>query len=274
MNCTIDNHINTQEIFCKDCKAALCLSCLNLHNKHDTIYIDDFYEEIQENAQSIRSKSTQYCTEIESDKYIQSSHFQKEITKQYEDEISLVDKLFNELHDQLHFKQMDIKRELKSYFDDNIEKHTMFISELDYLKDLNTPIQLDDTDDQQHKIEVITSYINIISNNNNNNENENENDNNNGDKGENIVETSISLEKLYNFALPSAQKLKEKSNADKMVLDNIYTVPKQQSIVFNTYKLKNINYKLLSLDDKDIKITIDKISLIKCREKSVGILQT
>ncbi|KYQ89007.1 FNIP repeat-containing protein [Tieghemostelium lacteum] len=53
------------------------------------------------------------------------------ITTQYEKQVELVDKVFRELHDQLHLKQVDIKRELKSHLEENSEKHTMEISGLD-----------------------------------------------------------------------------------------------------------------------------------------------
>ncbi|KYQ92439.1 hypothetical protein DLAC_06419 [Tieghemostelium lacteum] len=167
--CTIDFHIKSQDIYCRDCKVTFCLKCISSHKAHDTLDIDDYYEEIKKNIESINSKFNEQLVEIENEKVSQSSHFQKEITKQYEGQLLLVDALFRELHDQLHIKQVDIKRELKSYYDENIEKYTMLISKLDHLKQLNNSIDLGNSDDHQHKISVITDHINSLKLNNNNN---------------------------------------------------------------------------------------------------------
>ncbi|KYQ93969.1 hypothetical protein DLAC_04860 [Tieghemostelium lacteum] len=181
-SCTVERHIKSQDLFCIDCVVTLCSKCLSGHKLHDTIDIDDFYDEIKHHKDDNKNIA-QLLKELEQEKTNQQNNYHKEVEIQYEKQINLIDKKFRELHDLLHFRQVDIKRELKSQYDDNSEKYAILLSQLDYqILQLSTSQSSNNyKNDENNKISTITKYIKSLQlseslkNNNSNNNNNNNN---------------------------------------------------------------------------------------------------
>ncbi|KYQ89010.1 hypothetical protein DLAC_10230 [Tieghemostelium lacteum] len=131
VKCTLEKHLKPLEIFCRDCKVYFCLKCLAIHKSHETVDGEDYFDELLQQSEKLKEQFEEQLILKTDEKKVKEEHFQNEITIQYEKQVELVDKLFRKLHDQLHLKQVDIKRELKSHLEENSEKHTMEISGLD-----------------------------------------------------------------------------------------------------------------------------------------------
>ncbi|KYQ92941.1 hypothetical protein DLAC_05539 [Tieghemostelium lacteum] len=129
--CTPEKHLKPLEIFCRDCNVYFCLKCLAIHKSHEIVDGENYFDEVMQQSEKLKEQFKEQLILKKDEKKDKEEHFQNEITTQYEKQVELVDKVFRELHDQLHVKQVNIKRELKSHLEENSEKHTMEISGLD-----------------------------------------------------------------------------------------------------------------------------------------------
>ncbi|KYQ89280.1 hypothetical protein DLAC_09940 [Tieghemostelium lacteum] len=131
--CKKNQHLRAAEMYCKDCFQLLCLKCLKQHSTH---FIVDVHED--EEVKSCLEDT--HLLEEQLKKLITSSQDQRESNIQSFNDITLepfqkeTDKIsvfFRNLHDSLHVKEVELKRELKSYFDDNQENLILCNSKLD-----------------------------------------------------------------------------------------------------------------------------------------------
>ncbi|KYQ89011.1 hypothetical protein DLAC_10231 [Tieghemostelium lacteum] len=140
----------------------------------EIIDIDDYYIESTKESESINKKVFDQMCEIEKLKETLSKQFQQDIISHYENQEKLVDEKFRELHDLLHIKQVDVKRELKSHLDENTETHVLLISQLEHqILQLKKSIDIHNSDVQQpqqsleDKIKTISNYT-LVNNSNSN----------------------------------------------------------------------------------------------------------
>ncbi|KYQ89013.1 hypothetical protein DLAC_10233 [Tieghemostelium lacteum] len=130
MNCTENNHVSSLNTHCKYCKTNICHNCEDVHKEHYTIPIDQYQEELNGQSKAISNYLESYLKCLKERKLFNDSFFTK-IKDKYEKQVEDVDKLFRDFHDQLHVKQVELKRELKSYYEENSEKYTICQSQLE-----------------------------------------------------------------------------------------------------------------------------------------------
>ncbi|KYQ91611.1 Kelch repeat-containing protein [Tieghemostelium lacteum] len=129
--CQNNIHLKVAELYCSSCMCLVCSRCFSGHLQHQVGSLDDIYEdvlkEIKTVASDIKTAITQKTEEKEKNKVI----FETSITTHYDNQLSTITDYFRNLHDSLHYKEVELKRELKSYHDDNIQYYTEQLSKLD-----------------------------------------------------------------------------------------------------------------------------------------------
>ncbi|KYQ91624.1 actin binding protein E [Tieghemostelium lacteum] len=162
--CTATIHLKESDMYCRECAAVLCKKCLKSHHKHTIIDIDDlFVEVVNQSGEIERLKKS--IMEKESDKVLIQKTFTKDIQEEHDKEIESISKYFRDLHDQLHVKEVELKRELNSYHDDNTEKLVECLSKLDmeiqhsndFLKEINIMKEQSEPD----KMIFVEKYIQV-----------------------------------------------------------------------------------------------------------------
>ncbi|KYQ93152.1 hypothetical protein DLAC_05785 [Tieghemostelium lacteum] len=160
--CTKTQHINPIIIvYCVDCKQGLCEKCLPDHEIHK---LDEIHRVHQVALESHRKKLKKNLKNLL--KFSQQNKAEyKEIEDTYEKQIEKITSKFRELHDQLHIQEVSLKRELKSYYEENTETYVTSLSAIDMeIKEVQ--------DAKKHYKKLIKENNNTINNINNNNNNE------------------------------------------------------------------------------------------------------
>ncbi|KYQ92219.1 RING zinc finger-containing protein [Tieghemostelium lacteum] len=127
-NKCIDNvHIKDCDLFCKSCFTLVCGKCFKDHKGHEITDIDDIVKLLTTNNAlqlEIDELEKRKLLEKETNDLI----FQTKIKEIYDSQLSQLTNQFRTLHDDLHIKEIELKRELKSYFEDNSEMYYTTIS--------------------------------------------------------------------------------------------------------------------------------------------------
>ncbi|KYQ91625.1 hypothetical protein DLAC_07397 [Tieghemostelium lacteum] len=154
-------HLKTPDVYCKTCSVILCPKCVQPHQKHINISTDKLYSEITNNSGDIQRLSSM-IKDKENEKILIQETYKKEIKEVHDKEIENISKFFRDLHDLLHFKEVEIKRELNSYQDENSETLVINITKLDqdiqisneFMRDLNSHKDQPNAD----KLQLIQHY--------------------------------------------------------------------------------------------------------------------
>ncbi|KYQ92750.1 hypothetical protein DLAC_11667 [Tieghemostelium lacteum] len=129
--CTELVHQKALDLFCRDCKCVFCVKCVDKHHHHRIIDSDDYYNDIIEQSQAIEDRLVQQIQGFTIEKEDNQKFFHNEVESHYQSQLDQISNLFRKLHDQLHYKEIEIKRELKSYHDDNTETLATLLSKID-----------------------------------------------------------------------------------------------------------------------------------------------
>ncbi|KYQ89012.1 hypothetical protein DLAC_10232 [Tieghemostelium lacteum] len=129
--CVGGNHLKNVELYCKSCKVAFCIKCMANHKAHDTVDIEAHYEEFMMKSMKIKDGVKQEISNREKSKVEKEVQYQKDVVIASEKQFELLDKVFRDLHEQLHAKQADLKRVWKSNLDENTHLHTVELSQVD-----------------------------------------------------------------------------------------------------------------------------------------------
>ncbi|KYQ91958.1 hypothetical protein DLAC_07199 [Tieghemostelium lacteum] len=119
--CTVSNHLIKAEHYCELCYEIICLKCFKKHEKHKVVAVKQLYSKLN-NLTNEKEKNLEVFT--------------SDIQTQYDQQVATITSFFRDLHDQLYFKEVELKRELKSHYDDNLEQYTTVLSNLDQNIDL------------------------------------------------------------------------------------------------------------------------------------------
>ncbi|KYQ91612.1 hypothetical protein DLAC_07381 [Tieghemostelium lacteum] len=177
-NPTLQKHLKPPELYCKSCNCNVCVKCVSTH-KHPVTSIEDIFEEVLKESKDFSQEIRESIQLKVTDKDMNKDKFEKEIQLHYDKQVDAISQYFRELHDQLHFKEVDLKRELKSYHDNNIEHFTTLISKMEHEisesnkfieklqtlesnKELATPSSptLNGSNNNEEKSAFIRNYIN------------------------------------------------------------------------------------------------------------------
>ncbi|KYQ92868.1 RING zinc finger-containing protein [Tieghemostelium lacteum] len=125
--CSAEKHLSLAEQYCKQCNQLVCKQC-NSEHQHSLM---NYYQVIQEIAQDSAGLNDKLNLWRE-DKKVHDELFKIQVQDKYDSQLELVSKHFRDLHDILHFKEVELKRELKSYQDENLELYTTIVSQLEH----------------------------------------------------------------------------------------------------------------------------------------------
>ncbi|KYR00407.1 hypothetical protein DLAC_03159 [Tieghemostelium lacteum] len=141
--CTPTEHLKIIDLYCRDCRKSFCVKCLSTHKHHDIIEMDEYLDEIKSDLQEKEKITQESLDYIINERNLIESEYKELVLKHFDSQFELIEKVFRDLHDQLHVKQIEIKREFQSYLDDNNVKYSEHLSLLeDYIKQLNQSLEV------------------------------------------------------------------------------------------------------------------------------------
>ncbi|KYR01748.1 hypothetical protein DLAC_01757 [Tieghemostelium lacteum] len=127
------HHEESIDHICENCSILLCKECLKSHQENGHVVVDyvqsvkDGYNRAIENNVILENSINEKVKR----KFLVEDSFKK-VTSENNTNTSTIDRYFRELHDLLHVKEVELKRELKSYQDENYETYCTLLSKLDY----------------------------------------------------------------------------------------------------------------------------------------------
>ncbi|KYQ89045.1 hypothetical protein DLAC_10269 [Tieghemostelium lacteum] len=149
------------ESFCKRCK------CYPDHKGHEFVEIDIFYVEMVKNSSIHMDTIKSRISNQQKQREDIEKEFREQVEEFYRVQVEDIGKHFRELHDQLHFKELELKRELKSYHDENVELYMTKLSELDkqlhqFTSALESHKQLVSNNNLDNKVSLIENHISAV----------------------------------------------------------------------------------------------------------------
>ncbi|KYQ92162.1 hypothetical protein DLAC_07004 [Tieghemostelium lacteum] len=163
--CTDSAHLKTDNLYCLDCEVSCCRKCKKtLHPIHNVEPIDKLYKDVKLKFADIQ----EHLIQFEKDKKRQKDNceklFKHEIQEQYDKQMLLLTSHFRAAHDLLHIKEVDLKRELKSHYEETLEAHTIHVSqlEMDIEKSITYSQQYKDILDRSMKTHDNQSNVTLI----------------------------------------------------------------------------------------------------------------
>ncbi|KYQ92052.1 meprin and TRAF domain-containing protein [Tieghemostelium lacteum] len=130
-SCKSEKHKSTIDMYCKECNKFICLKCFKNHLSHATnniMVITDLVEERPKIIEDLRifSKETEH-KKIQNDEIFKSS-----VQDPYDQNFLKISNYFRSVHDALHFKEVELKRELSSHYDENRENYIKLVSKMEH----------------------------------------------------------------------------------------------------------------------------------------------
>ncbi|KYR02585.1 hypothetical protein DLAC_00027 [Tieghemostelium lacteum] len=166
--CLPNKHVKSTDLFCTKCRTAICAKCLAFHPGHEVVDYEELLENILKNSKKFSDDLKAVVEERIGEKDINYQLFQDSVQKHYDEQTLLISDHFKKLHDQLHYREVELKRELKSYHDENEETLATFLSkvenEIQQSKEFITEFeQFKPTqDDDEKNMKLVTDYYEAL----------------------------------------------------------------------------------------------------------------
>ncbi|KYQ89638.1 prespore-specific protein [Tieghemostelium lacteum] len=198
IKCKGNQHQRGSILFCYTCQQSICSACILPHQstQHKLMDNEEVFDKILMEPKPFINNLNSQIDNYNQIKIVNQSVFQSEIKDHYNRQMTSIQSHFRDLHDQLHIREIEIKREINSHLEENTEQFSSFISNIDneisksnfILNEIQNPT----TSHTNSKCSFISQYSNQIfhniSNNTENNYNYNNNNNNNNN---NIIDYKI-----------------------------------------------------------------------------------
>ncbi|KYR03049.1 hypothetical protein DLAC_00540 [Tieghemostelium lacteum] len=164
--CIKNSHLKEILLFCLDCKSSVCAICTKDHRRHDMLDIDTHMNNEKQQIEEINQRVKDRISKLHI-KLSKNENSLLKIEETYLASKDLIAKVCKEIVDEIHSKQVELQRELKSNYDDIVENHTIQQSELESdIHTLESSLQIGFTKDT---FDLIIDEVNNNNNNNNNN---------------------------------------------------------------------------------------------------------
>ncbi|KYR01616.1 hypothetical protein DLAC_01616 [Tieghemostelium lacteum] len=129
--CTADKHLKNPDLYCNQCKNTCCSKCFKSHSSHADKIVD-IDQILSDSSVSNNIEGIIKFIDINKTKSIEiQQEFQSTIDTEYQEELLKITNYFKQLHDALHYREVDLKRELKSHYDENQEHFVTLTSALE-----------------------------------------------------------------------------------------------------------------------------------------------
>ncbi|KYQ89106.1 hypothetical protein DLAC_10338 [Tieghemostelium lacteum] len=226
-SCTETTHIYINEQYCKSCKTIVCSNCRTEHKDHELVYNASVFTELMNDSHVLLETITKKVLDKGTEKEKKQVEFKEEIQDHYDSQLNLINSQFRLLHDLLHLKEVELKRELKSYHEDNIESLTSIISTMENDIENNNrlikQLQNSHLDQSDSKSNFLLEYTSVEKefkklNNNNNNNNQKNNSNNNDTKK--LPTPSYTIATMNKYVLDNIQEKIETMDLSKKEIMN------------------------------------------------------
>ncbi|KYQ89660.1 hypothetical protein DLAC_11782 [Tieghemostelium lacteum] len=199
-------------MYCKCCKLCVCRKCISSHQSHKVVDYEDVFRELITDPIQLGTSLQNIANEKLKERQTSEDLFKNDVLQNHEKQLQIIDRCFRNLHDQLHIKEVQLKRELNSYLETNSEAYTTMISKIDF--ELNQSQQLgeqmhllrDSTGSLNQHVNQLTLFQNYVysltqqpNTNNNNNNNNNQsltNSTNNNNNNEKIEYQNYSVDEV------------------------------------------------------------------------------
>ncbi|KYR01615.1 hypothetical protein DLAC_01615 [Tieghemostelium lacteum] len=158
--CTADKHLKNPDLFCNQCITTCCSKCFKSHSAHaeKIVDIDQILSEssVTNNIDGIMK----FIEENSEKKLLIEETFKFTVEEEYQEEQQKITNYFKKLHDALHYREVDLKKELKSHFDDNQEQFVTMTSVMENnVKKCKEIIgDLDSNKDQDNSIKKFNEF--------------------------------------------------------------------------------------------------------------------
>lgn len=117
--CFGDKHVKNQDLFCNECGIRVCSKCFKKHSAHAEQIVD--IDQLLLDSQNSIDNVVKFIDENVQRKNQLGQMFHGHIDQDFDSENNKITEYFKNLHDSLHYKEVDLKRELKSHYDENYE---------------------------------------------------------------------------------------------------------------------------------------------------------
>ncbi|KYR01351.1 hypothetical protein DLAC_01939, partial [Tieghemostelium lacteum] len=133
--CQDPSHSKLANQYCTQCNLTICQHCQKKHSndsEHQLVTYEESYDLVYQDSKDYINLLLEQLRDTLSQKTLREQVFKDTISDYYDSQLETITNHFREIHDLLHFREVELKRELKSYHDENVEIQTTILSKLDH----------------------------------------------------------------------------------------------------------------------------------------------